>query len=387
MTGARRVDTVVALALLATWGCGGSTSATLVGPSAVSTNELRCTITLSGGSAVPLSASGGSGNVTVTTARECTWSVATEAPWISITSSQNGQGDGRVEYAVASNPTPATRRGDLFVGEVRTEIVQAGAPCEFRLSASEGTFAAAGGEASVTVSALQGCEWTAASGASWVTLTSGTSGDGTGTVVLSVAPNAGPSRTGAVTIANRTYTVAQGAACPGYSLDRTNWHVGAAGGSTVIRVTASPWCAWTAASNDGWVVIAAGASGSGDGAVTLNVGANQGAPRTGLVTIAGRAVTVTQDATCWFSLSETAQRTSWAGGLLSLEVAAPSWCSWTATSNANWIDVRSGHHGTGSGVVTYQVDRHFGLFGRTGTLTIAGQTLTVTQTLLGSGAQ
>jgi trimeric autotransporter adhesin len=325
--------------------------------------------------------------VTVTTARECTWSVVTEVEWISIASAHSGQGEGSFEYVVASNPTPATRRGDLIVGDERTEIVQAGAPCDFTLSSSEGAFLASGGQTTVTVTTLQGCQWTAASDHPWITVASGASGDGAGTVVLAVAPNAGPSRTGSVTIATRTYTVAQGAACSDYSLDRESWHVAAAGGSTVIRVSASPWCGWTASSNDGWVVVASGASSSGSGSVTLNVGANQGPPRNGFVTIAGRAVGVTQDASCWFSLSETTQRASWAGGLFSVVVSAPPWCSWTAASNVNWMEIRSGHQGTGSGVVTYEIARHFGLFGRNGTLTIAGETLTVNQTLLGSTAQ
>ena len=62
-----------------------------------------------------------------------------------------------------------------------------------------------------------------------------------------------------------------------------------------------------------------------------------------------------------------------------MAVTAPAGCSWTAISNAGWITVIAGASGTGNGTVTYDVDNYNGNGTRTGTLTIAGQTFTVTQ--------
>jgi hypothetical protein len=63
---------------------------------------------------------------------------------------------------------------------------------------------------SVTVLADPTCSWSAMSNDSWITITSGTSGAGIGTVVYSVAVNTGiSSRTGMLTIAGRTFTVNQ----------------------------------------------------------------------------------------------------------------------------------------------------------------------------------
>ena len=66
------------------------------------------------------------------------------------------------------------------------------------------------GTYSVAVTAPNGCGWTAVSNAAWITVTSGVSGTGNGTVTYSVSANNGAARTGSITIAGKTFTVAQG---------------------------------------------------------------------------------------------------------------------------------------------------------------------------------
>src|SRR5206468_9799643 len=48
-------------------------------------------------------------------------------------------------------------------------------------------------------------------------------------------------------------------------------------------------------------------------------------------------------------------------------------------SNVSWITITGGASGTGIGTVTYSVATNTGASPRTGTLTIAGQTVTITQ--------
>jgi hypothetical protein len=60
-------------------------------------------------------------------------------------------------------------------------------------------------------------------------------------------------------------------------------------------------------------------------------------------------------------------------------VSAGTGCAWTAKSNANWIDVKSGASGSGGGSVTFEVKKNDDDDDRTGTLTIAGHTFTVRQ--------
>lgn len=68
-----------------------------------------------------------------------------------------------------------------------------------------------------------------------------------------------------------------------------------------------------------------------------------------------------------------------AGGTGSVGVFAGSGCNWTATNNVGWITITSGTSGVGNGPVNYSVATNSTVFGRIGTLTIAGQTFTVTQ--------
>ena len=60
-------------------------------------------------------------------------------------------------------------------------------------------------------------------------------------------------------------------------------------------------------------------------------------------------------------------------------VTASAGCAWTATTNARLAHVTAGANGTGNGTVTYSVGANTGSASRTGTLTIAGSTFTVTQ--------
>src|SRR5205085_2296676 len=63
-----------------------------------------------------------------------------------------------------------------------------------------------------------GCAWTASSGASWVTITSGASGSGNGTVGYSVAANTGAARSATLTIATKTFTVNQAGTTSGNTI-------------------------------------------------------------------------------------------------------------------------------------------------------------------------
>jgi hypothetical protein len=65
---------------------------------------------------------------------------------------------------------------------------------------------------------------------------------------------------------------------------------------SVSALTPSPWCGWTALSNDPWITITGGSSGSGNGTVTYDVAANSGSARAGTMTIAGQTFTVNQEA-------------------------------------------------------------------------------------------
>ena len=61
-----------------------------------------------------------------------------------------------------------------------------------------------------------------------------------------------------------------------------------------------------------------------------------------------------------------------------IDVTAAEGCAWTASSNAEWMHIVRGASGSGDGEVWFWIDESRG-GERVGTLTVAGQTVTVTQ--------
>jgi hypothetical protein len=161
------------------------------------------------------SASGGSGTVNIATSRDCTWNIAADASWVSITGGVAGQGDQAVAYSVAPNPAPVTRSAAISVASQRLTLSQAAAPCHYSLSRTADSIGSDGGRLTVSVTTLNGCAWSATAAVGWIAISSGQSGNANGTVELSVGPNTTTARTGQVTIAGQAYTVTQGGASTG----------------------------------------------------------------------------------------------------------------------------------------------------------------------------
>lgn len=262
--------------------------------------------------------------------------------------------------------------------------------CTFSISPTSASFPSAGGTGTVAVTATAGCAWTAQTNATWLTITAGASGNSSGAVSYTVAANtATTARTGTLTIAGRTFTVTQAAAtttCT-FTITPASASFPSGGGTGTVAVTTTTGCAWTARSNVTWITVTAGASGSGT--VGYSVAANTATTsRTGTLTIAGRTFTVTQAAappTCTFSISPASASLPSGGGTGSITVTAPAGCAWTARSNVTWITVTAGASGSGNGTVGYSVAANTTTVARTGTLTVAGKTFTVTQAAAPAG--
>ena len=98
-----------------------------------------------------------------------------------------------------------------------------GGTCTFSISPTSASYPAAGGTGSVTVTAGVGCNWTAVSNNSFITITSGASGSGNGTVNYSVAANTLiTTRNGSMTIAGNNFAVTQNGASGGCTNAITN---------------------------------------------------------------------------------------------------------------------------------------------------------------------
>ena len=207
--------------------------------------------------------------------------------------------------AVAIQPDGKIVAGGVaFVGNtIEVALARYGcAQCSFSINPTSQNFTAAGGSGSVNVTTAGGCDWTATSGNSFITITSPANGSGNGTVSFSVAANSGPARSGTMTVAGQTFTVTQDSGCA-FSINPVSQNFTAAGGSGSVSVTTAGGCDWTATSNDSFITITSGASGSGNGTVNYSVAANSGAARAGTLTVAGLTFTVSQDAASAVAIS------------------------------------------------------------------------------------
>jgi len=86
-----------------------------------------------------------------------------------------------------------------------------GAPCTLSLSSSSAHFGASGGNGSINVAAsANDCTWQSGNPLIWVTITSGASGSGNGTLDYTVAANTSTnSRSGNLTIAGQSFAITQ----------------------------------------------------------------------------------------------------------------------------------------------------------------------------------
>jgi Putative binding domain, N-terminal len=322
---------------------------------------------------------GGSMTIEVTASSAlCEWRALPQADWIVVREGSTGRGNGRVVVEAGPSGGPS-RSGTVVVADVPVTISQ-GDGCAFSIAPLNQNVGAGGGPGTIAVTTGQGCAWTAASQAQWISIASGASGAGNGTVTFTVAPHSGPPRSGTMTVAGRIFTVTQQSGCS-VTLSAGTQRFPAAGGAGSVRVDSSGGCQWQATSNAQWITIQSGATGSGGGEVRFQVASNSGAARNGTITIGGQTFTVMQEAVaCSFALSANRADLPAGGGGTTVGVTAPAGCVWNATSDpaATWLRITAGASGSGDGKVDFVVDPNSGP-PRSTTLMIAGHAFPVQQ--------
>jgi hypothetical protein len=272
-------------------------------------------------------AAGGAITVDVETGGSCEWTAATDAGWIRLKAGATGKGGGAVTLAVEAN-SGAARIGTIRVAGNTVTVTQAAVSCSYKITPASGTISADGGSATVTMSADGHCPWTAASNVPWITIASGGTGTGAGSVQLNIATNPGAGRTGTTTIGTQTFTLTQAAVACTYQITPTSGTISAAAGGATVTMSAGDHCPWTAASNVPWIAIASGGAGTGAGSVQLNIAANPGAARTGTATIAAQTFTLTQAAApCTFTISPATIELPSAGGERTTNVTTRGDCA------------------------------------------------------------
>ncbi len=123
--------------------------------------------------------------------------------------------------------------------------------CTYSVSPTSSSFSNGATTQAYTITTTSGCTWTATSNAVWVSITSGSSGTGSGTTNTSISANSGSSRTSSLVIAGQTIPISQSsgsAACStgtsaavvpcafGYGMS-TRAAYGSGASPTIYRVT------------------------------------------------------------------------------------------------------------------------------------------------------
>jgi Putative binding domain, N-terminal/Viral BACON domain len=306
----------LAATLLALAGLAGCGSSATTATSTGPTPINRCSVTVNGDGQVP--AQGGNRSFSVSAARECSWSASVEGQWLAIRAGASGQGDGTVEVSAAANPDPQVRRGNVVLNEQRVELTQAAGVCSYSLSDSSNSFGQTGGSGAFDVRASSSlCSWTASSDSPWIAIRSGASGRGTAAVQFEVAAGTGAARTGVITAAGLRFGVTQAAAPP------------------------SP-------------------------------------PPSPPPPSPAPPPSPPPSPSCSYRVDPTEFRVNEDARFRKIDVLAPQGCGWSASSNAEWIRITRGANGSGDGEVEIWIEENR-REERVGTLTVAGQTVTVTQ--------
>jgi uncharacterized protein (TIGR03437 family) len=162
--------------------------------------------------------------------------------------------------------------------------------------------------------------------------------------------------------------------------------VGAGGGTLNVGVKTRSGTQWTATSGATWVRVTSGATGTGDGTVTLTVERNGGPPRSGTVYVAGQKYAVHQDGTpsgatagCNYLIQPTSASAAAGGASGIIQVITAPNCAWRAEKAASWLTIRSGESGTGNGAVSWAAAANNTGDPRSAAVVIAGQSVAINQ--------
>src|SRR5262245_17233400 len=173
-----------------------------------------------------------------------------------------------------------------------------GTKCQVSVAnAMTGAVPAAGASSTLNVTTTRDCTWAATTSASWITLGSPANGQGSASITYRVATNPDPAQRRATVDVNSTaLLLIQDPAPCRYSVAPANTAGSADGAAVSVTLDTLTGCSWSATSQVGWIVVSPPASGTKSATIALNVQANGGGARRGVVTIADQSVAIDQAA-------------------------------------------------------------------------------------------
>jgi uncharacterized protein (TIGR03437 family) len=314
------------------------------------------------------------------TPTNCQKSAASNVSWITLSTIGGTANPATISYTVQSNNSTAQRTGTITLngGLATYTVIQSGISCTYSFSPSSASVASTGGSGSVSVSTQSPCAWTPTSSASWIQVSGGATGNGD--FNYSVEPNTSTaSRTGTISVGSTNFTITQQPACS-FTLSPSFQQIRSSGDTGTVTITANlSSCTRTAISDAAWLTIPVGSTGTGSGTLSWTATANnQGAQRTGRITVGDATFTVQQEgAACTSSIAPSTQSLPAAGGTGSFTLTTN--CAWQAASTAPWLSITSSTTGSGNATITFSAPPNLSPQSRSASITVGTTAFTVTQ--------
>jgi hypothetical protein len=368
---------------------------------ATGTDDQVITITQAVGDAT-LSVSAATANITntanVTTkiniVSNSLWSASSDQSWLLVKS--YGNGDFPLPFSATSiNPLANPRQAIITIkvsgaNDKTITVTQAGATPTFELPNTEPTVAKTA-NATASINVTSNATWTTASNQSWLSVSSGNTGNGSVTFTALSANTTIATRSAIITfkvtgLPDRTLTVTQlaGDATLSTSANSASLLKTANSSASIIVISNTTW---TATSDQKWLTITSGGTGNSTLTLTTNTSNPTIRTRTATVTLkftgtSDKTITVTQAAgnpnlsvsATNASVLETSNSTAW--------VTVYSNTTWTATSNQSWLKVTPS--GNGDDILAFTATANTLITSRTAIVTVkatgvTNKTITVTQ--------
>ena len=342
------------------------------------------------------------------------WVVDCNANWLDA-NPKKGSGKGLVYLYAGPNTSTESRSGTIVINSLGSQtrtvnVSQKGAKPILELSDPGAIVSSWGGSTPWgKFSITSNTSWTMESDSSWLTTaitndgthSTQTSGDGNKDFIIYFEENLeSSSRTGILTVTTtdgkvkRTMPITQPNKVPSLDVNVTEWHPAAisqyANGLQTANVRIISNLAWTASSDADWLTITPDSGNNSNLSVKLTVTNNTSTEaRIGTITITApgftKTIIVTQEGNVRFEVSIDAWDAPIAGG--STSVAINTTLSWTASSDASWLNVRPAS-GTGGSLFSLYADENKTTEPRIAIVTVnAGsliKTITVTQAKAGT---
>ena len=295
-----------------------------------------------GGTAVPIvlgpptrsvPVAGGAFSVAITTSAP--WQAVSQASWITGLSPAFGPGNATLNYQVAANGSGALRRGSIQIGGTTHIVEQA-----FTISCSTAPLAL--GTATTAALSANSC----------------------------ISPLRGNTRAARYSFA------------------------GVAGQQIALQLSSTAFDAYLYLFRPDGTVLAEDDDGAGG--FNSRIPANAGLitlPTTGTYLIEATAfdatatgaftlTTILPTVACTYAINPTTLSEAALAAQRNIAVSTPAGCNWTAVSQASWIAVASNTSGAGNADVRLDIAANNTAAARSGSVTIAGRTLTVNQAAL-----